>query len=345
VWVGLLALTRATWSFFWIPGLGLVAWLAGRRRGRAALAFIVPVLLLQGTWCAKNTWVYGRPTLTTSSWTGFNLMNGLRGAGFAQEFGRYVLAHGDPPWMAEAVAPGGIARLAEILPAQYRERDAALAARWGVPNWGLNTAVAGAFFAAFERNFTPFALRHPGIVAVKAARAYAIFWQPIANFGRMYISLFCTPAKTGSALDASGIVGQWMAGELPEPVVRTSGRQIARRFTPVVIGSPTWLDPARLLATVVGVHVLAPLAAVALVRRRWRGVASTPLEDARDTALVVCGVLYVYLAVFSSIGEYGENMRFRLGVEPIVWLLTALGAAGCLAAIRGAAGRDQRRQC
>ncbi|MCW5890568.1 MAG: hypothetical protein KIT14_08450 [bacterium] len=336
---GLLALTRATWSFFWLPGLALVAWLARGRRARAAGAFLLPVLLLQGAWCAKNTWVYGRFTMTTSSWTGFNLMNGLRGAGYAEPFGRWVLDHGDPPWMAEALAPGGVARLGDILPAEYRERDAALAARWGVENWGFNTAVAGAFFAAFERSFTPFALRHPDVVLIKTARAYALFWQPIANFGRMYISLFCTPARTTSGLDVPGVLRQWASGTLPEPVLLTSGRQVRRRFAPVAIGSPTWLDPARFLATVVGVHVLAPLAVVLLVRRRRHGGSPTPREAARATALVVCGALYVYLAVFSSLGEYGENMRFRLGVEPLIWLLTALGAAECLAALRRRSAR------
>lgn len=339
LWTALLALTRATWSFFWIPALPLVAWLAGRRRGRAVLAFVLPVLLLQGAWCAKNAWVYGRFTMATSSWTGFNLMNGLRGAGYADVFGRAILERGDEPWMAEVFAPGGSARLPEILPPEHRARDAALEARWGVRNWGFNTAVAGALFAAFERHFTPFALRRPDVVAVKTARAYAIFWQPIANFGRMYISLFTTAARTTSGLDVPGVVAQWVGGTLPEGVLLTSGRQVARRFTPVGIGSPTWLDPPRFLATVVGVHVLAPLAAVLVVRRRRRGAPSTPLEAARATALLVCGVLYVYLALLSSLGEYGENMRFRLGVEPLVWLLTALGGAECLAAIRRRSAR------
>jgi hypothetical protein len=31
---------------------------------------------------------------------------------------------------------------------------------------------------------------------------------------------------------------------------------------------------------------------------------------------------YVYLAMVANIAEYGENMRFRLSVEPVIWLIS-----------------------
>ena len=54
------------------------------------------------------------------------------------------------------------------------------------------------------------------------------------------------------------------------------------------------------------------------------------MQALRAIALLVCGAMYVYVATLSSVVDYGENMRFRLGVEPLVWILTILGAAGCL---------------
>jgi len=35
-------------------------------------------------------------------------------------------------------------------------------------------------------------------------------------------------------------------------------------------------------------------------------------------------IIYCYLAALSSLIEYGENMRFRMEVEPIIWTITAI---------------------
>jgi hypothetical protein len=70
----------------------------------------------------------------------------------------------------------------------------------------------------------------------------------------------------------------------------------------------------------VGVHLLAPLALLATYFRRPR------LHDSgtRTGQLLILLMLYAYLALGSSLGEYGENMRFRIAVEPAIWLITLL---------------------
>ncbi len=76
------------------------------------------------------------------------------------------------------------------------------------------------------------------------------------------------------------------------------------------------------------------LAAIGWLLRRRRGPLAEP-DATRAAVLVVGGTFYCYLAAASSLGEYGENMRFRLGVEPLIWTLTAVGAAGVLRLLRG----------
>lgn len=132
-------------------------------------------------------------------------------------------------------------------------------------------------------------------------------------------------------------MGDLSAGALPQRFGVTSGTYAFGHRAPLrvaSIGAPRWLDAPRLIATVVGVHLLAPLAAIGWLLRRRRGPRAEP-DATRAAVLVVCGTFYCYLAAASSLGEYGENMRFRLGVEPLIWTLTAVGAAGVLRVLRG----------
>jgi hypothetical protein len=41
-------------------------------------------------------------------------------------------------------------------------------------------------------------------------------------------------------------------------------------------------------------------------------------------ALVVCTTVYGYLAVLVNLVETLENMRYRLEVEPLIWLITLI---------------------
>jgi hypothetical protein len=45
--------------------------------------------------------------------------------------------------------------------------------------------------------------------------------------------------------------------------------------------------------------------------------------------------LVAYVAVVANLAEFGENMRFRLSVEPILWLLTAFSCSFVFRMARG----------
>ena len=349
----LLVLTRATWSFLVLPGVVLVMLLAARAPLRLGIAFVVPLLVLQGGWVAKNWMLYGRFSPATSSWTGFNLMNGFDRLGHGPVFLDFLRARRDPPWLPTVFEKPPVPPLEEIVPAEYGDRDRALGARFGVTPWGANSAAAAAFYDALGENFAAFARTHPKLVLEKAARSYAIFWEPTANYGALNVSLFAPEAPAPSALDVPRFVRDLGTVRLPQRIGVAYGTLHIGAPLPVrrtSIGTLPWLEVPRLLAEVLGVHVLAPLAALGWLRRR-RGLREP--DATRGAVLLVCAALYGYLAMASSVGEYGENMRFRLGVEPLVWVLSLLGAAGSwqlvLACVRGArslqTGEDERSPC
>ena len=51
-------------------------------------------------------------------------------------------------------------------------------------------------------------------------------------------------------------------------------------------------------------------------------------------------LVYAYAGAMSSLGEYSENMRYRLEVEPIIWVLSAVIAREWIAAVRCLAERS-----
>lgn len=323
-----LVLTRASWSLVAVPGVALVLAFAGRAHWRAAVAFSLPLLVVQGGWAIKNWAVYDRFSPAMSSWAGLNLMSGLARGGYSQVFQRFVLERAEPAWLA-----GG------ATPPIYAERDRQVSERFGVPQWPDNSAQTAALWDAMQANYLAFALVNPGVVLEKTWRAYEVFWKPIASYADFrFAVLFAPIGRSPSGLDVRQTVADLAAGAIPRRLGVVQGGVLMRGTPPRPVS--TWttiaIDPLRLLLAVVGVHLLAPIAAIGWGWTRMRrGVLPEP-DATQAAALAVCGLLYAYLAAVSSIAEFGENMRFRLGVEPLVWTISVLGIIGCWRVVRDA---------
>jgi hypothetical protein len=93
VCAGLLALTRATFSFFW-PVMLVWLILAGAwRRPAVVLAFLLPVLVLHGGWMVKNRVALGHWSSSTSSWGGANLYHGEVLRNGPEQFRQWITEH------------------------------------------------------------------------------------------------------------------------------------------------------------------------------------------------------------------------------------------------------------
>ena len=335
---GMLVLTRATWSFIAVPGVLMVLAFARRDRRRAAVGFLVPLIVLQGGWAMKNWAVYGRFSPAPTSWTGLNLANGLTRIGYGDLFPRFVAERREPAWLAASLFGAGDPA-ANPMPPVYAERDRRVTERFGVEQWSDNSAKTAAIWDAIQANVVAFMRVHPEVVLEKSWLAYHIFWQPIASYGGFrYAALFAPTGPSPSGLEVRQTLGDLARGALPRQLGVAGGRAYATAapVRPVSTWTTIAVDPLRLVLTVVGVHLLAPLAGLGWAWTRLRQGALTEPDATRAAALVVCGVLYAYLAGISSFGEFGENMRFRLGVEPLVWTLTVLGIVGCWRVARSA---------
>ena len=349
--MGVLALTRATWSFFPAVCLVLVASLAPARRGRAVLACLIPILLLHGGWVVKNRLVWGYLSPTTSSWGGLSANNGLRNAGLGDEFDTFRRTHvtaerGFPPWRIAAAQESipGVSSDAALgtLPAEILARDGAVQRATGLANPMPNTLAFRYLCEATEREFLAFALAHPRKMLGKALVSYRILWQPIANCGRLFIALFAVDGRLTNAFDFPETLRKLVAGILPDRTYVMSGsypqtdQLVPRELTPTRLFTLRGLEVVVLMLNIVGIHLLLPLIGLLWLAHRVRyGTAASPLFDRlRLRALFAAAICYAYFATLVNLVETSETMRYRLEVEPIIWVITVICLGELAALIR-----------
>src|SRR5262249_35708588 len=150
------------------------------------------------------------------------------------------------------------------------------------PTW--NTLRFRALWTEGERLFVEFAFRHPREMLAKWEHAYRIFWQPLENYGRLFVSLFAVANRVGSGLDLAGVVGQLRSGTLPVPqyVTRATRPYLSfdrarPRLTPPALYTLRLLDSFVLMLAVLGIHELLPL--LALVWLGGRLIHAAPVFD------------------------------------------------------------------
>jgi hypothetical protein len=333
--MGLLVLTRATWSYFPVVCILLVAVFAPARRGRAraALACLLPIVLLQGGWAVKNWMVYGAFSLTTTTWGGFHARAGINHAGISDEFGRYEREHitlerGYPAWQVAGALGDPLAMLA--FPREISDRDDAISRAIGMSNPVANTLTFRTTCAMDQQLFIDFVRANPGTMARKWMRAYRVFWQPIANYGQMFVDLFAVGNHLTNSFALLDVAAQLRAGTLPDTQYVTSGAWGPLRqpgtsaLTPTSMYTVRWLEPFILVLNLISLHVLLPLLAIWWFVSRLRHTTPDRFDGLRMSALLVATVFYGYLAALVNLVETIENMRYRLEVEPMIWLISLI---------------------
>lgn len=333
---GLLALTRSSFSYFAPPALVLVALAAPARRRRMLVAAALPIVLLQGGWALKNWAVWGIFSPATSSLGGLHLVASLSAAGLLKD----AVARDDPDGTKRAQMRGWVVppppEDTSPLAARQRAahaRDAEVDRALGMPNPLGNRLAFRLYVAEGVGGWLQVARAQPWAIADKFRRAYAVFWQPIANYGRQWVALFSVGNRLTDPFDLPGIASAYAAGRLPDSAyVARGGFKTGRRWQPATLGTTTWIEPILLAANVVGVHILWPLTFLLWLAGRR----PAPL---RAIFLVVAAGTYGYLAVLANLVEMAENMRYRAEVEPMLWAVTLVCADEVWRALRSRVGR------
>jgi hypothetical protein len=337
VMAALAPLSRASLSYFPLVPLcaGGLGW-----RPKMLAAYLAPVLLLHGAWAAKTYLVFGHSGWETSSWSGLNAADGLDKAGHGAALCRDILAAPPvvyPDWFRSLAKPCPSPFIAAVfgdMPPAVRAFDAAMTAQLGGIPVFPNSLADSLVSQQYRRAVARYDLAHPRQFAGQIARAYRLLWQRIGDYGAQYVDpLFVQPVDRG------------FPGLLHRGFGETQRVMLSRKaegfVPPPPVTRPAWFGTVSLApldaVSIVCLHGLFPILAGMDVWRRWRGRAGVLPPGSWMLAATVGYGMIVFTAV-----DMGENMRFRLAIEPAIIALTAACLAGWWGLVRRrAAGRGQ----
>lgn len=337
LWVALLALNRSTFSYFALPVLLWVIAFTRQNRLAAIIVFLVPVLLLHGGWSLKNKLVYGYSSIATSSWGGANARTGdVRRSGGEQvvQWMQQQPPLCEPQWWHMVSQyrrpifffPDKAAINAFAQPRSVLESNQRMATARGQQVF-FDTETIRLYSACWQRIYMRYWLQHPLVTLEGAWRSYQIFWLPIREFVARNPIPIAPQEIQDSNVPAPDLWLRQALRELydnhyyavhmdlellPKPFAYKKTRLWVLPFAPLVLESAFFL-----VIHVAGLYFLFALVYPPL-RRRWPEWMS----------LVFPLLCIAYVAGLTSLVEFGENMRFRLEVVPLIW-------AVCLVALRG----------
>jgi hypothetical protein len=331
LYAGLLVLTRATFSFFAPFMLAWLLLLGAWRRPALVLAFVAPVVLMQGGWTLKNYLAFGYVSTATSSWGGANLFHGEAARRGPGEFHEWIAGHQPlcpSPWYEMTVNMPASSAIFFFIPDQWPEgklppevvaKDAEIAARRGArAEW--DTLAAALWSQCLMKEFSRYWVHRPALVLKEWWMSYQIFWQPIALYAvNQPISLQPDIPQYSAGLNLLRNIHDAL-GELTGHYV-----MLQRRITLAPITAADYVTVPMIslpvlpeLVSAVNVVILHSLPLLLVVRwmRRYR----VPFPP----GFWFLSLLYAYAAGFSCLGEYSENMRYRLEIEPVIWVLSIM---------------------
>lgn len=328
--VSALALTRAGFGYFFIP-LAIFLYLT-RVKVKNVLIFLLPIILFQGGWAFKNLYVYGYFSLPATSWTGLNLQSGVVNRGKSEELRGSILSHPEhyPQWFYELTRdhelfPWDSVSYGLYVPKEIKEIDKTTASY--LPENPSGNTMAVALVAKYSKQAVfEYVIANPRLFFQGAFLSYLRFWTPIREYPRGYVSLLFAKRSLPDIWNEGG-GSAFLRGDYEINNYYILQR-IRSGFLPVNLGDQSSYRPSGLVAlpyagflvylfNIISIHILGPLLLVVL-----QGYKKSIRID--QSYLLFLYLIYLYAAVVMTIGDHGENNRFRLAVEPVIWLLTAI---------------------
>jgi hypothetical protein len=343
----LLIMTRSAYSYFFVVPLVLLLVTRPAPLKKCLGIFAVIWMSTHGVWVIKNYLVYDRISLSTSTWQGANLAKGLVSTGFEQQFREHIIDNdfGAPGWFvdyirAEPHIPVWGAQSWSRMPRSVVRKSRAIDKRLQGTNRRENSLAFAEYVRQFEPAYIDFALQNPSIIALKIYRSYELFWLPIRYYGGMYLSLFEVDRVIKRSLNIESILHHWLSGQLPEAQWLITGKYGDFETRPATMFTVDLLSPLIAVLALVAIHLFLPYQCLkeGCLWLRDRRITSRRLT-LLTLALVIGYSFFVFVVV-----EHGENMRFRLAIEPVIWLcMLWMLAAAIAAGRRGLASIRERK--
>jgi hypothetical protein len=282
------------------------------------------VLLLHGGWSVKQYLVYGTLTPNTSTWGGVSSVVGLIRAGVGQPFLDTMLQEEEryPSWFTRMVRDHGLVHwhpplYQTYVPPAVQAHDAAIQARLQQTNPTENSVGLRVISDLYMRAYGRLLVHQPMLVAEKFVRSYLVFWQPIRNYSAQFVAPLYVDPLVQNSFRADQLWAALTVDGGQEAHYTMQGTLDAKIGQPTRFYTLPYVPLLMLGLNIIVMHVVVPL--LVLNDARQRLVLRKRILPPEFYFLVGC---YLYAAVVMNIAEHGENMRFRLSVEPVIWIMS-----------------------
>lgn len=334
IWTGLLSLTSSWFSLLFVPVLALMllSKLRDKRVWVYGLIFVAGWAPLQIGWAVKNHFVYSYFNLNNSSWTGYHLLAGFQEVDLLSELLEAARQHeADLPsaFSAMYVENSELRMWDDIwplrgeLPDRVNEIDQQIIEKLG-GSFRTGNTLAGKVFGDISKEAYFAAIKaNPALLWQKIESDWTGFWRPIRECAHLSVGPFYTEPSIPDLLDTQHMIAQLVCIDA-DIVYRydskaAPGYREAMLLTIPLLPRIFWLWN---IAVFVVLLVAIPMWSI------WRWIRRKPLSSV-SLALIFMVAIVFYLALLITVVAAGNEIcRYRIPVEPILWVLGAIAIGG-----------------
>lgn len=329
-----LALTRSSFSYVClIPALLFLVEPALRKPG-LIIVFLLPVLLYQGGWSLKQKAAFGEFRWETSTWGGFSVNQSVLFRDGQQRVVAYYRKHRDqqPEWFNRLMDSGGeplqltYPVLDDFVPMAIRKQDEEISHSLGRGNKPRNTMATALLSDTYKRLYLGFLLTDWYHTTSMISKSYRLFLLPTRNHMQgMSTSLLFVNEPNDIPISLSRMAGEPypLQNEVHVNVSKSPGGyfNLKKPDSHRKLNMDWWGIYSTLVLQLVFLSIhLGPVALLYLALTK-----SITRDSFGEIKVLFFGyLLLIYLSGLSSLVEYGENMRFRASIEPLLCFMTIL---------------------
>ena len=345
LWIGLLALTRASFSYLFFPVfvLMMLCKIKDGKLWQYALVFLMAWAPLQVGWAVKNQVIYGYFSISNSSWVGYNLFVGFHKVGLLDELlekARHLerplpdafdqlygenssLLMWSETWLRRDLVPDEVNavddRIIEKLGGNYRVN---------------NTLACKELGDICKDAYVRVIRKHPELLWEKVKLSWTDFWRPIREYAYLFVDPYYTSPVVPSVLDVGNVALQLtrydadltFRYDFKKPLGFSDAVLLSIPLLPRLLWVWNTFNFVVLLVSV-------PLWVV------WKLLRRKPVSSVLLLLILILGVVF-YLALMTTLVEAGrEHCRYRIPVEPLLWVLGAVSLHHILERIHRLLGR------
>ncbi len=321
-----LALSRASYSYFGVIPLIFLMLLNLPAKKLHLACFCAVILIFHGGWTIKNSIIYNTFSIATTTFKGGNFQLGLVKAGLEEDMIELIMNEKKlyPPWFIALTEDNGMdilfpPRYKPYIPENIKKKDNKIQAVLKGTNPLGNTIAIRVLSDQYMSAYIRFLLKNPKMIVIRFLKSYLVFWEPIRNYAAIQMNLLYIKPVIKNSFRIDLTIKHLIDKKLPEvQYVATRGDYIKKKEKQINLLSISILPIIALTFNILAIHILSPFFICCWLINFKKSITKQIVR----LDYIFMAAIFMYAVLVYNICEYGENMRYRFSVEPVIWIMS-----------------------